>query len=88
MFEALSSGCLVMSDRMITPVVNPFIDGEHLVYYEKENLEPLGDTIRELLSNRKKRLDIANNGYEHTMKFHTTGSRISEIIRAATLSGR
>lgn len=81
LFEALSSGSLVMTDKMRTPVIRPFSDGEHLVYYDKENLEVIVENIRELLGNDKRRLEIAKNGYEYAMNFHTSGNRIEEIIQ-------
>ena len=83
LFEALSSGSLVLIDRMITPVENPFIDWEHLVYYDRNQLGKLGNTIKELLANDAVRSYIANNGYEHAMNYHTASNRISEILLRA-----
>jgi hypothetical protein len=80
LFEALSSGSLVLSDTMSTPVENPFIDWEHLIYYDKNNLDGLGKIIRELLIHDDLRQFIANNGYEHAMRFHKASDRIDEIL--------
>ena len=83
LFEALSSGSLVISDNMITPVINQFVDGEHLVYYDKNELEKLVDSIRRLLANDAERTKIAANGYKHAMQFHCTTNRIDEILEIA-----
>lgn len=81
LFEALSSGSLVLSDSMITPVENPLADWEHLVYYDKEDLGALSDIIDALLANNGVRRHIASAGYDHAMQYHTASSRIDEIIR-------
>lgn len=81
LFEALSSGSLVLSDSMMTPVENPFADWEHLVYYNKEDLGGLSDMIDGLLANDGVRSHIARAGYEYAMQHHTASSRIDEIIR-------
>jgi glycosyltransferase involved in cell wall biosynthesis len=86
LFEALSSGSLVMSDKMKTPMMNPFIHNKHLIYYDKTNLDTLADQIRRLLIDEEKRLEIANNGYRHAMSFHTTEKRIDEILAQVELS--
>ena len=84
LFEALSSGSLVISDKMKTPVVNQFVDREHLVYYDKNELGNLVDSIKGLLENDAERTKIAANGYKHAMRFHCTTNRIDEILQIAT----
>ena len=44
-WEALSSGALVMVDKMLTPIVNPLIDKEHIIFYDKNNLDDLKQKI-------------------------------------------
>lgn len=80
LFEALSSGSLVLSDRMLTPVVHPLIDWEHLIYFDKDDMQGLGELIRELLAHDDVRGYIANNGYAHAMNFHKASDRINEIL--------
>ena len=86
LFEALSSGSLVMSDKMLTPVMNPFIHNKHLIYYDKTNLDTLAGAIRRLLIDQEKRLEIANDGYEHAMTFHTAAKRIDEVLAHVELT--
>ncbi len=82
LFEALGSGSLVLVDRMLTPLAHPFVDGEHLVYYDNDNLERLADSIREYLGDEERRRETALRGYEHAMQYHTPANRIDEIIDA------
>lgn len=78
LFEALSCKPLVMSDPMITPVVNPFKDKKHLVYYN--SLEVLKNKINYYLKNSEERKSIAQSGYKHAIKYHKASDRINEIL--------
>jgi hypothetical protein len=78
LFEALSCSPLVMSDPMITPVINKFVDGEHLVYYN--SFSTLKSKIEFYLDHLSEAQKIATSGYEHVMKYHKTSDRIDEII--------
>lgn len=80
LFEALSSGSLVLTDKMLTPTVNPFISYEHLVYYDKDDLNTLVDQIGIFMADDAWRREIARNGNAHAMKFHTSANRIDEIL--------
>lgn len=80
LFEALSTGAFILVDKMMTPVKNPFIDGEHLVYYDRKNLPDLERKILYYLKNDEERIRIAKNGYEHAMKYHKASDRIDEIL--------
>ena len=81
LFEALSSGCLVLSDKMLTPVENPLVDGEHLIYYDRDNLDSLGEALTVMLEDDSARNHMADNGYAHAMSLHTPSARIDEILR-------
>ena len=80
LFEAISSGALVISDEMLTPVVHPFIDHEHLVAYDRNDLRTLTSAIDRMLDDERLRSAIAQRGYEHAMRYHTTTNRIDEIL--------
>jgi hypothetical protein len=80
-FEALGCGPLVFTNKMITPVVNPFVDGTHLIYYDRLNLNNnLKSKIVYYLENDDERKMIAKCGYEHAMKYHKCTDRIDEVL--------
>ena len=81
LFEAFASKALVMSDNMITPLTNPFIDKKHVIYYDRNNLNQLEECINYYLSNDELRKQIAENGYNHTIKYHKASDRINEILQ-------
>ena len=79
-WEALSSGALVMVDKMLTPIVNPLIDKEHIIFYDKNNLDDLKQKIIFHLNNDNLREKIAKNGNDFVLKYHKTSDRIDEIL--------
>ena len=82
LFEALACGPLVFSNKMVTPIINSFEDGKHLIYYDRSKLDDnLKNQLIYFLENEEERLSIARKGYEHTMKYHKCSDRIDEIIR-------
>lgn len=80
LFEALSSGALVVSDSMITPVKHPFIDKEHLLYYDRNNFIRLKEIVEYYVAHDDERKKIARNGYTHARAYHTASDRIQEIL--------
>lgn len=79
LFEAFSSGAMVMVNTMLTPVKKRFIDGLHLVYFND-----LNDMERKLyyyLENEDRRLEVAQAGFDHAMKHHKVSDRIEEILQ-------
>jgi len=80
LFEALSSRALVFTDRMITPVINPFIDKKHLVYYDRNNFQQLKELVNFYLHHDEERNEITTNGYNHAIKYHKANDRINEIL--------
>jgi protein associated with RNAse G/E len=80
--EATGSNSLVFQDLMFSTYKNPFIHGEHVMYYNIEHLENLVDQIVFYLQpeNEEKRKEIARNAFNHTMEFHTVKHRIDEIV--------
>ena len=81
LFETLSCGAMVLVDKMITPVVNPFQNRKHLVYYH--SLKELGEVLDYYLSEAgdSERQRISQNGYEYALKYHKTSDRIDEILK-------
>tara|TARA_Y100000992_G_scaffold269530_1_gene209292 strand:- start:180 stop:1079 length:900 start_codon:yes stop_codon:yes gene_type:complete len=80
LFEALACGCLILVDKMLTPTKNPLLDGIHLVYYDRNNMDELMSKIDYYLKNEEERLKIAQQGYEYGKKYHSCISRIDEVI--------
>ena len=80
LFEALSCSSLVMVDRMITPVKNKFVDGEHLLYYDVDKLDNLLGKIDYYMGHLNKAQLIATNGYNHTLQHHTAKARMNEVL--------
>ena len=79
-WEALSSGALVMVDRMLTPIINPLIDNEHIIYYDRDNLDSLKQKLFFYLKDNNLREKIAKNGNDFVLKYHKTSNRIDEIL--------
>lgn len=82
LFEALSCAPLVMSDPMITPIINPLINEKHIVYYD--SLEMLKSKIIYYLNNISELEKISKSGYEYAMMYHKTSDRIDEILKIIT----
>ena len=59
-------------------MINKFVDGEHLVYYN--SFSTLKSKIKFYLEHLSEAQKIATSGYEHAMKYHKTSDRIDEII--------
>jgi spore maturation protein CgeB len=80
--EATGSNSLVFQDVMYSNYKNLFVNEEHCIFYDLNNLEKLVDQIVFYLQpeNEKKRKIIAENAYDHTMKYHTVKHRIDEIL--------
>ena len=80
LFEALATGALIFVDKMITPVINPFVNKKHLIYYDVLNLEELKKNIIYYLKNNSERNIISENGYKYACKYHRASNRIDEIL--------
>ncbi|MEM1110348.1 MAG: glycosyltransferase [Pseudomonadota bacterium] len=87
LFEALSSGALVMSDAMLTQVVQPFVNHRHLVYYNRHNMDSLLGWIRFYLENEATRARVAMQGYQHALAHHKPADRIDEILNKFEAGG-
>ncbi|MEM7561566.1 MAG: glycosyltransferase [Pseudomonadota bacterium] len=83
LFESLASGAMVMVDTMLTPVIHPFVDDKHLVYFDRENMDTLIKKIQRLLDRPEQCRAIAASGLNHALKYHKTENRIDEILTVA-----
>lgn len=80
-FETLTYSGLVMSDVIPNITPDPFIDKEHIVYYNND-LSNLIELIEYYLDNssEKERERIGKNGREHCMRYHTTEARAKYFL--------
>lgn len=60
----MSSGALVLVDLMFVPRVKPFMDRQHVVYYDNMNKTSLFSALDEFWRNKVKREEIALRGWE------------------------
>lgn len=77
-FEALSCGCLLLTDRINNGLEDLFIDKEHLVIYD--NYEDLVEKAHYYLSHPQEREEIARQGQEEVWKKHTYLHRAKQLI--------
>ena len=80
LFEALGSGAAVLVDQMQTPIKYPFSDGEHLLYYDRTNLNTLTEKLNDLLDNEEKRKKLACQAYRYVHTHHKPSDRIQQIL--------
>ena len=83
LWEALGSGCLVFVDRMFTPIINPLIDGKHLIYYDltENGLEILYKKILYYLENEDEYNKIRISGFNFLKENHLPIHRINQIFK-------
>jgi len=78
-FEALSCGRCLVTDKISDGMEDLFKDRKHLVLYEDSNLQEL---VRYLLENEEEREKIAHNGQKEVYNYHTYFHRASFILDA------
>ena len=83
LFEALSSGALVMVDRMGTPYHHPLLDGEHVVYYDHTNKTDLLDKLEHALKRPHWARKVGVKGYAHVLRHHRSVSWVDFFLRTA-----
>lgn len=80
LWESLCSGTLVFCDKIFTPLLNPLEHKKHLIFYDRNNLNELNELIDYYLSHPNEANEIAKNGYNYAMKYHTYKERIKNVI--------
>ncbi len=78
-FEAMCYSGLVMSDNLPTMTPEPFVDKQHIVYYNND-LSGLIEQIKHYLNNNEDRKRIGKAGREHCMVHHTTQARVQQFL--------
>ena len=78
-WESLANGCLLFY-QPIEPYIwnHPFIDGEDFIIYN-DNKE-LIDKAKYYLSNESEAKEIASNGYNKLLQYHTTKQRGEQFL--------
>ena len=77
-FEALSCGCLLLTDRINNGLEELFTDKEHLVIYN--DYEDLRNKARDYLAHPEERNAIAHKGQEEIWKKHTYLHRARYLV--------
>jgi hypothetical protein len=80
LWESLASGSLVFCDKVLTPVDFPLIHKQHLIFYDRNNLNELDELIEYYLNNEEERKRISMSGYNFAMEHHTYKQRIGGVI--------
>lgn len=80
LWESLVSGSLVFCDYIVTPVLHPLKHKKHLIFYNHNNLDELNILIDYYLAHPNEAQEIAKNGFEYAIKYHTYKERINMII--------
>lgn len=78
LFEAMSSGALVMHNRMVLPPAG-LIEGEHWICYD--NSEDLKNKILYYSNNPDEARDIAENGYKFCLNNHRPHHRVEQFLK-------
>ena len=78
-WESLANGCLLFY-QPIEPYIwnHPFIDGEDFIIYN-DNKE-LIDKVKYYLANESEAREIASNGYNKLLQYHTTKQRGEQFL--------
>ena len=82
LFEALSSGALVFTDELHTPVPYPLVDGVHLVVYDHADRNDLERKLRYYLARPEEAARVAANGLAHVLRHHRAVSRVDYVLRS------
>ena len=79
-FEAFSGGSLVFVDRMFTPIKNSFIHKKHCIYYHRNNLQNLKNSLIYYLRHPGEASKIASSGHHYVLRHHRPKHRIQEVL--------
>ena len=82
LMEAMTSGALVMHNRMILPPKG-LVDGEHWIVYD--NADDLNDKILYYNKHTDLAKKIARNGRQYVLNNHRPHHRIEEWLKIANL---
>ena len=78
-FTGLSCGSVPVTSESLY-LHEQFTDGKDVVFYQAKKKEEVNAKIEELLSDEKKRKEMAASGKEVVMKHHTWDHRVEELL--------
>lgn len=80
LWEALSSGALVITDRDNIPLDNLLIDNQHVIYYDIGNLLDLRKKITYYLNHLNEAERIGQQGKIYGITYHSSQGRIKYVV--------
>ena len=81
-FEALACGSLLLTERVGNGFEELFQDRQHLLMYDRDNIDQIVELAHYYISHEREREAIAFQGRELVLASHTTLSRAQSIINA------
>ena len=69
--EVPSSRTMLLAGKSDNIYDNPFIDGEHCVYYDQDDPYDFVDKVKYFIKNENECHEIALNGYNHVKRYHS-----------------
>ena len=85
-YEAAFAGSVPLISRQTIERHEPFIDGEHAVYYDVE-LGQLTLAVRRALKDRGRLVALAQAAQAHILKHHTPHALARYVVEAALAAG-
>lgn len=80
-FEAMMCGALLLTEASGNGLSEIFNDGEHLILYEKDNVDSCAEKISALLADLPRTRRIAATGRSEILKKHLPQHRAEEVLR-------
>ena len=82
-WEALSSGALIVADQCKIPMSHPLVHLEHCILFDAMNPQSIKEAIvlaKYYLENEKKRAELAAAGKAFVEKYHSPAERMAELL--------
>ena len=76
--EVLGAGSFLLSEEISSK--NLFLDGQHLAYWKRDNLEDLVSKIDYYLTHEEERERIADQGHQFALSHHTINHRVRQLM--------
>jgi len=88
-WEALANGPLVIQPEMLTPLPEPFVDGQHIAYFKSDNFQSAArqqaflELVLHHVTNLDNALAIGAAGRDHALRHHRAVNRVDAMLRTA-----
>lgn len=79
-FEAMSSGAMLLTEHAGNGLYELFKDGEHLIGYNRNHIDHAVEAINHALSNIPRCREIGRAGREQILKYHTAQTRADQVM--------